>query len=276
MSKTVTRRLPRNSVNPTRSTFQNNKKTLTENQTTTTSPPAQVTSENDILYCLFGIRLGRRLGRKCCGGFKTYHPRFDTCCMRTAKHAVVHNGKPEKNHVCCPEYGNYDGDDDINKVYSRGSSEMPCLHPSLNDKFWQKPPKLKQMAKYCHSYKYAYTIRIRKLTSVTRTTPIKCYDATLKRWPLDNSSEKGNSSSKCIPIDKYSPKRKLSHKIFAVLTDHNYRDDLDFYLDQWTTEKEALVFKGPRKMKIFRKSFKKILQQCQERNSKTPNKTSKC
>ena len=118
----------------------------------------------------------------------------------------------------------------------------------------------------------AYTVRIRKLTSVTRTAPIKCYSATLKRWPLANSQEKGYSSSKCIPIDKYSPKRQLSDKIFAVLTDHDYRDDLDFYLDQWKTEKETLVFKGPRERRKFRKSLKKIQRKCQKRNSKTLNK----
>ena len=119
----------------------------------------------------------------------------------------------------------------------------------------------------------AYHLRIRKLINVTRTTLVTCYNATLKRRPWYGASEV-KIYSKCIPIDKHSPKGKLCNKNFAVLTNHDYQLDLDFYLDlnPETSDKEDMVFKGPNIMRKFSKNFKKIHRKCQKsKRSKSKN-----
>ena len=56
-------------------------------------------TEADILNCKLSLQYGKTEGRKCCGGFDTYNPRFETCCQRDLKYAVRHKDKKERNHA---------------------------------------------------------------------------------------------------------------------------------------------------------------------------------
>ncbi|XP_053397280.1 uncharacterized protein LOC128556383 isoform X2 [Mercenaria mercenaria] len=133
------------------STTQNSLLVQTETIPVTEEKPSRISRRTcrgkaDLLTCNGHLYCGRNKGYRCCG-FDVYHPKSQTCCRQTSAEFKIYDDKPERKHMCC----NLD-------VYERGSHNATCQHPAANDKFFQKPRRLRSDQRICHEFYYVTTL----------------------------------------------------------------------------------------------------------------------
>ncbi|XP_053398185.1 uncharacterized protein LOC128556640 [Mercenaria mercenaria] len=191
----------------------------------------------DLLTCNGHLYCGRNEGYRCCG-FDVYQPKSQTCCRQTSAEFKIYDDKPEKRHMCC----NLD-------VHKRGSPNATCQHPAANDKFFQKPRRLKSDQRICHESSYVFRVDITKQKKGQYLT------ADVSLWNWRPASTRGKLRMKKSPtrrkemdikLDKFSKKRNIVRKSFIVFSKYNYLKDSVLFL-----RANEVLYKSP-------KSHKKI------------------
>ncbi|XP_053397276.1 uncharacterized protein LOC128556382 isoform X2 [Mercenaria mercenaria] len=202
----------------------------------------------DLLTCNGQLYCGRNEGYRCCG-FDVYHPKTQTCCRKTSAEFKIYDDKPEKKHMCC----NLD-------VYERGSSNATCQHPADNDKFFQKPMRLRNDRRICHESYYVFRVYITKQKKGQYLT------ADVSLWNWRPASTRGKLRMKKTPtgrkemdisLDKFSKKKNIVRKSFLIFSKYNYLKDSVLFL-----RTNEVLYKSPKSHRKMVRKLRNIHAKC--------------
>ncbi|XP_053397278.1 uncharacterized protein LOC128556383 isoform X1 [Mercenaria mercenaria] len=235
------------------STTQNSLLVQTETIPVTEEKPSRISRRTcrgkaDLLTCNGHLYCGRNKGYRCCG-FDVYHPKSQTCCRQTSAEFKIYDDKPERKHMCC----NLD-------VYERGSHNATCQHPAANDKFFQKPRRLRSDQRICHEFYYVFRV------DITKQKKRQYLTADVSLWNWRPASTRGKLRMKKTPtrrkemdikLDKFSKKKNIVRKTFLIFSKYNYLKNSVLFL-----RTHEVLYKSHKSHKKVVRNLRKIHAKC--------------
>ncbi|XP_053397277.1 uncharacterized protein LOC128556382 isoform X3 [Mercenaria mercenaria] len=145
-------------------------------------------------------------------------------------------------------------------VYERGSSNATCQHPADNDKFFQKPMRLRNDRRICHESYYVFRVYITKQKKGQYLT------ADVSLWNWRPASTRGKLRMKKTPtgrkemdisLDKFSKKKNIVRKSFLIFSKYNYLKDSVLFL-----RTNEVLYKSPKSHRKMVRKLRNIHAKC--------------